>query len=440
VGKKLTTEEFIAKARQVHGDKYDYSLVNYKNSETKVKIGCGEHGTFEQTPNKHVSARTGCPNCAGNIRDSVEEFITKARAVHGDKYDYSKSNYVNSKTKITILCPDHGEFRQSPGVHYRCGCPTCGINTSGGQAHSLPQFIANAKVVHGERYDYSKVVYINSALKVKIVCNIHGIFEQSPDRHIHGKCDCPLCDRQNRTPSREEFITKARVVHGNKYDYSNINYTHSQTKITITCGDHGNFEQTPSIHLRGSGCPLCGEQQRTVSLDDFISRANNTHNNKYDYSLVVYKNTHTKVKIICPTHGEFMQQPVKHISDKNGCPDCIPRTYSNKCIEWLETIIESENIYIQHAVNVGEFKIIGTNNYHADGYCAETNTIYEFHGDAWHGNPDVYNPGDMCYPKDKSLTAGELYQKTIERENKIKSLGFNLIVMWENDWNKLRSK
>lgn len=111
---------------------------------------------------------------------------------------------------------------------------------------------------------------------------------------------------------------------------------------------------------------------------------------------------------------------------------------SYACISWLDSIIKHNNIHIQHALNEGEFNIPGT-RYKADGYCAESNTVYEFHGDIYHGNPTKFNPTDRPNPFSE-LTAAELYQKTIAREQNIKELGYNLIVMWESDWNNINKK
>ena len=123
--KKLTCEEFILKSIAVHGDKYDYSKVEYINNRTKVCIICPIHGEFWQTPINHINNKNGCPKC-GNNMISVEEFIKRARKIHGDKYDYSKVNYINSNTPVCIICPKHGEFWQSPATHLDySGCPKC---------------------------------------------------------------------------------------------------------------------------------------------------------------------------------------------------------------------------------------------------------------------------------------------------------------------------
>lgn len=128
--KKVTTEDFIKKAREIHGDRYDYSKVNYVNNETPVCIICPEHGEFWQTPYNHVKG-CGCQKCAGVNKSNTEEFVKKAKEIHGDRYDYSNVNYTNSHTVVQIMCPEHGEFLQQPTNHLRgCGCPYCNTNVN----------------------------------------------------------------------------------------------------------------------------------------------------------------------------------------------------------------------------------------------------------------------------------------------------------------------
>ena len=130
MGRRKTTEEFIRDAKAVHGDRYDYSKVEYVNAHTKVTITCPIHGDFDQQPTSHISS-CGCPECRtdGNRergRKTTKEFIRDAKAVHGDRYDYSKVEYVNAHTKVTITCPLHGDFEQAPASHTNgAGCPAC---------------------------------------------------------------------------------------------------------------------------------------------------------------------------------------------------------------------------------------------------------------------------------------------------------------------------
>ena len=195
----ITTEEFIKEAKEIHSDKYDYSLVEYKGYDYKVKIICPIHGAFEQRAGFHTKKRCGCPACAKEKRKAksgnktnkltTEEFIKKAKEVHGDKYDYSKVEYVNMRTKIKIICPIHGEFEQAAGGHLYHGCKKCYDEK---QSSSAEEFIKKAKEVHGDKYDYSKVEYINMRTKIKIICPIHGEFEQQPRAHLSEQ-GCPKC-------------------------------------------------------------------------------------------------------------------------------------------------------------------------------------------------------------------------------------------------------
>jgi hypothetical protein len=167
--------------------------------------------------------------------------------------------------------------------------------------------------------------------------------------------------------------------------------------------------------------------------EEFIKKAKLKHGDKYDYSKVEYLTSKTKVIIICKIHGDFEQSPNSHISQKQGCPKCNPCGYSKKAIKYLNFIATYNNILIQHAENNSEY-IIPTTKCKADGFCAETNTIYEFHGTVYHGDPRVCNTNEYNYLGKKY---GELYEKTLEREKMIKELGYQLVVMWEYDWDKI---
>ena len=321
---KLNASEFINRAREVHGDKYDYSKVNYVNSKTKVCIICPEHGEFWQRPSRHLIG-DGCPKCGGSGKLNASEFINRAREVHGDKYDYSKVDYMGTHTKVCIICPEHGEFWQTPSHHLKgIGCPKCGIESvRKSNISSAEEFINKAHEVHGNKYDYSKVNYVNSQTKVCIICPEHGEFWQTPNMHLMGR-GCAKCANElrqkNLSSNTEEFISKAREVHGDKYDYSKIKYVNSDTKVCIICPEHGEFWQIPFAHLNGQGCPKCAGVGK-LNTNEFIKKAREVHGDKYDYSKVNYMGTHTKVCIICPEHGEFWQAPAAHLTGQ-GCPNC----------------------------------------------------------------------------------------------------------------------
>lgn len=260
--KKLTTEEFIANARAVHGDKYDYSKTVYKNSKEKVEIICHEHGSFFAAPNNHVTNKSGCPSCSGYKKIDTEEFLKRAKAVHGDKYDYSKVAYKNIDTKVTIICHEHGEFSQIPYDHIKGrGCIKCGIEKCASRnRHSKDTFIRRSIEKFGENLDYGKVIYINSTTDVTITCKVHGDFSRTPNEHLNST-GCPYCTGL-KPITRDEFVRRATVVHGRKYDYSKSKYTRATKRVVVTCPDHGDFLALPKDHIaKSSGCPQCAREQ-----------------------------------------------------------------------------------------------------------------------------------------------------------------------------------
>ena len=430
---KITPQEFINRCNEIHGDKYDYSKVDYKNANTKIIIICKEHGEFYKTPSKHTNAKQGCAKCTGYYIPTTDEFIENARLVHGDKYDYSKVDYKYSKEDVIIICKIHGDFLQRPGNHIKSkqGCPKCG----GSCKSNTIEFIEKSIKIHSDIYDYSKVNYIDATTKIIISCKIHGDFEQKPYSHLNGH-GCYMCCK-NRKLNTIEFIEKAKLIHGDKYDYSKVDYKYNDEKVIITCKIHGDILQTPNQHLQGSGCGKCGviirSNKARKTLEEFIEEARSVHGDRYDYSKVDYKSRHTKIIIICKIHGEFEQAVGNHICGAN-CPTCANNGYSKQSILWLDFLSKLYSINIQHACNDGEY-VIATTKYRADGFCKENNTIYEFHGDYWHGNPKVYNPDD--FNEITKNTYKELYDRTLIRERIIKELGYNLVVIWETDWKKL---
>ena len=183
------TELFISKANNIHKDRYDYSKVNYVNAKTKVTIICKEHGDFQQTPSNHL-CNYNCQKCANNLKLNTTMFIEKAKQIHGDKYNYTKVNYVNADTQIIIICRENGEFNQIPDFHInrKCGCPKCSNNIK----LNLLEFIEKSNKIHSNKYDYSKVEYINNRNQIIIICKKHGEFTQIPFVHL-SKHGCPSC-------------------------------------------------------------------------------------------------------------------------------------------------------------------------------------------------------------------------------------------------------
>jgi hypothetical protein len=192
-----------------------------------------------------------------------------------------------------------------------------------------------------------------------------------------------------------------------------------------------------------SGCPYCKNEntskRQTISLQNIIKEFKDIHNNEYEYPFIEeeYENSSSMITILCKVGHTHIVNVGHHKNSKLGCLQCsIKKHYSNKQIEWLNYIMTNNNIYIQHAMNGGEFKIPNT-RYKADGYCITNNTIYEFHGDIWHGNPEKYNQEYISFI---GVKYGELYQKTLIKEQKIRELGYNLVIIWESEWDLLLRK
>ena len=208
---KYSLDEIIHKFKEVHGDKFDYSLVNSSKLKDKVEIICSTHGIFRQTIAHHLIAR-GCPECCyESLRLPLEDFIAKAREVHGDKYSYEKiTTYPGYNAKVLIICPEHGDFLQSAGSHMSGqGCKACGVKISLNKRYSnytTENYITKVKEIHGDKYDYSLTEYVNTETKVKIICSLHGVFEQRPKCHEAGK-GCVKCRNENTT---NNFIQKYR--------------------------------------------------------------------------------------------------------------------------------------------------------------------------------------------------------------------------------------
>jgi hypothetical protein len=192
---KLDTNSFIALAKSVHGEKYDYSLVNYIGNKCKIKIICREHGLFEQQAKSHLRRGQGCPYCAGVAKISVNEFIRRAKVVHYGKYDYESLNYKSYRASVDFSCSKHGLFKQVPQEHLAGkGCPKCGIESRSDKSrNTIDLFIDAAIKIHGDIYSYAKAVYgDDNKTKLIITCKEHGDFKQSPNSHLKGS-GCPKC-------------------------------------------------------------------------------------------------------------------------------------------------------------------------------------------------------------------------------------------------------
>lgn len=420
------TQTFIDKANQVHNNRYDYSKSEYINNSIKITVICSEHGEFYPLPRNHIDKKTGCPECAGVTLKNTEYFINKANNIHNNKYDYSKVNYINSKTPVCIVCSKHGEFWQTPHNHYKQqNCPKCSReNVTEKSKSSAEEFIQKSKKVHGDKFDYSKVIYIRALSPVLIICKDCGReFKQTPNNHLRGQ-GCAKCANIIQKTT-EEFTKDAIKVHNNKYDYSKVEYVNAKTKVHIKCNKCQKiFEQAPGAHLVGRGCYYCSGHVTTTDMviRDFLK----THGNRYDYSLVEYINNKVPVIILCSEHGKFKQLVCVH-RNGSGCQKCCSKAISIKSQKWLDTFNITERE-----------KLIRVNNkkkYYVDGYDPGTNTVYEYLGSFWHGDPKVYSPEGKNWVNHKQYKY--LYEVTMKRLNDLKNMGYNVKYVWESDENNV---
>ena len=282
-------------------------------------------------------------------KKNTEQFVEEAKERCKNEYlDFSEVEYKNTMTKVTIICHkkdsegnEHGEFKIKPNDflhgHY---CPKCGREEQIRKSRSnKEEFIEKCKFVHKEDVDYSKVEYVNNRTKVCLICPRHGEFWTLPANYLQGsgcpKCGRILANKKHNDNARETYLEKAKIVHNSYYIYNETFYVNSRSLIDVICPKHGKFTIRANAHLNGNGCRLCAIEKNANSkrstLTEFITKGNEVHNGKYDYTLSVYVNSYVPLKIICPIHGVFEQMPYKHL-DGQGCPHCNQ--------SHLETIVE----------------------------------------------------------------------------------------------------
>ena len=312
-------------------------------------------------------------------RLTLEEFVKRATCLHNGKYDYSKVEYVNSSTKVCIVCPKHGEFWQTPNKHLQGrGCPKCAqIERNRKKAFTQEEFEKRANAVHNSKYTYNND-YVNDSTKIRITCPIHGDFYQLPNHHIRGQ-GCPKCaidrntDRQRAT--YDDFVNMANSIHNGKYDYHKSIYVNYKTDLCIICPEHGEFWQSPDSHLHGHGCPKCGNQisngeEEIISfLKDILNTEIQTRNKNIirPYELDIYipdkklaieydgliwhsekfgkdRNYHLNKTLLCEKkgirlihifedewleHKDIVKSKLRHIL---GCDNDLPKIFARKCI------------------------------------------------------------------------------------------------------------
>lgn len=292
-------------------------------------------------------------------RYTQEQFIEKAKKIHGTKYDYSLVNYQGYKAKVVIVCHKHGKFEQSPTRHQQGrGCRKCGqVKANIKRTHTTESFISRASETHNNFYDYSKVNYTGALKKVIITCPKHGDFFQQASKHIDGR-GCLKCsiDRgvKYNTIEEDEYLKKVIEVHGDIYIYDAVKYKGSQNPITAECRKHGKFTIPKATDFLQRGCKKCSWErmklEKSTKFEDFVLQANKIHNNKFKYNKLSYINKSNDIEIICPTHGNFFQLGHSHIKGA-GCPQCNPQR------GW--TLTEWINLFKTKNLSYGSVYVMG---------------------------------------------------------------------------------
>lgn len=360
---------------------------------------------------------------------SHEEFIIRANIVHKNKYKYPEK-FNGIYKKIQIECPKHGLFVQSPSNHLSgYECVKCGIDAI---SISQEEFIEKANLIHNKKYKYIEQ-YAGANKKIQIECPIHGLFSQKASNHLSGhgcrKCGSEKCAKSTKM-TNEEFLIKANNIHHSKYIYLN-KYIGSRYKLLINCPTHGNFSQRAYAHLNGLGCAQCSYDTLKRTSKEFLDKVNALFNFKYKYlNIKNYVVDNMKIIIECPEHGIFKQSTRIHLQGI-GCPRCRSFTTSKSETQWLNSLNIPQE-YRYNRIKLGKSFI------KPDAYDPKTNTIYEFYGDFWHGNPKIYDPQEEN--KAVKKTFGQLYKNTLKRERALKKAGYKLVFIWEDDWKKIQNE
>ncbi len=299
MSKKLTKtqEDFIKQAKEIHGDRYNYNKVIYKNSITDIIIICSEHGEFKQLPACHINSKNGCNKCSATnrgflSRKTQDEFIEQSKSIHGDKFDYSKTVYNLSNSKVIITCKKHGDFEQTPNNHLIFDCPKCGTENSHNITRKTTEnFIIESKTVHGDLYDYTNTVYTSAFDNVDITCKIHGVFSQIARSHTQGY-GCQKCSAlKNEKESIEiiERITNMKFIKkrheflkSEKGANLELDGYNEELKLAIEYNGKQHYEIVEHFHRNGMVDLL-----RQIK-NDTIKQVECTKNNIYLISIPYY--------------------------------------------------------------------------------------------------------------------------------------------------------
>lgn len=339
-------------------------------------------------------------------------FLEKANKIHDNFYNYDKVNYINARTKITIVCPIHGDFEQLPFNHLKGkGCKICGVEKTKVKLYKTSEvFIKELKEIYGDIYDYSLVEYENDKTSVKIICKEHGIYEKRPTDLLYGRycneCKLDIKERKvNKEDKNNKFIEKSKSIWFDKYDYSLVEYINSKSPVKIICKKHGIFEQTPNTHLRGSGCPKC----KKINNHDFLENIPDRFKEIYNYENIDIKSTIQKIELVCKKHGNFKVIVFHHMKGTH-CKKCKSSSGEEIIIDFLDKNNIKYNY--QHSFNNCLYK----RNLKFDFYIENKNICIEYDGEQHFRPVDIFG-GEESFNIQKKL---DTIKNNFCKENNIK--------------------
>lgn len=361
------------------------------------------------------------------MNEKTINFIKKAQQIHGSRYDYSHVEYVNAKTKVEIICPDHGPFMQTPDKHTgrdKCGCPMCAGNRPG----STESFVKSARRVHGDVYDYSMVAYNGNKTKVEIICPVHGAFWQTPSNHLSGR-GCAEC-ANNTMLTKSAFVARARAVHGDTYDYSQVEYAGNRTAVKIVCKSHGVFEQIPYVHLSGCGCPICGRTQQIVSRDEAAirSKVEATIMSRYGVRNPMYDPA-VREKQLAAMRSKEVNDKRTATKRKNGSFNTS--LCENRLFEKLAAIFGPDDVFRNYESEQYPFK--------CDFYIRSRDLYVELnahwsHGGHWYSDVDLETVSAWRQKSKYYANAAETFSvRDVIKRSRAKESKLNYVVFWKMD-------
>jgi Zn ribbon nucleic-acid-binding protein len=412
------SDYIIQRFIEVHGDKYNYSEVNYKKEQVKVKIICSIHGSFSQIAKSHISG-SGCPRCKGKGL-SLEEVINQLEEVHNGKYDYSKLEFKSQRDKGIIICSEHGEFEQSISKHKAGdGCPKCsGFNKT------TDEFIIESRRKFGDKFDYSRARYVNATKMIEFRCIEHDYtFFQTSNNHLNSDYPCEYCEREYKkslySMGLNEFKQRMIAAHGDVFSFENTRYVNQKTKIKIQCRKcNSPISSYPQTLINGVGCGTCYELKKRQEYSAEKLKEINKYVKKLGGKCLSnnYENNMTNLQFECKKGHVFMESWADVKYSMRWCKECAP----NRLIGETLTRMILEHLL---GYQMPSSYIKSMQGLQLDGYNSKHNVAFEYQG------YQHYTKGSFFHTSKKDFKA----QQTRDTTKKLlcKENGITLIEIFE---------